>query len=63
MIFVTGGAGLVGAALLKQLLRHNKGPIKALYRNQLPVLLSKEELEKIQWVKGDVLDTSVLYES
>ncbi|WP_407523653.1 NAD-dependent epimerase/dehydratase family protein [Lacibacter sp. MH-610] len=62
MIFVTGGAGLVGAALLKQLLRHNKGPIKALYRNQLPVLLSKEELEKIQWVKGDVLDTSVLYE-
>lgn len=62
MIFVTGGAGLVGAALLKQLLQHNKGPIKALYRNQLPVILSKEELEKIQWVKGDVLDTSVLYE-
>lgn len=62
MIFVTGGAGLVGAALLKQLLQHNKGPIKALYRNQLPVILSKEELEKIQWVKGDVLDTSVLFE-
>lgn len=61
-IFVTGGAGLVGAALLKQLLQQHKGPIKALYRNQLPVLLSKEELEKIQWVKGDVLDTSLLYE-
>lgn len=61
-IFVTGGAGLVGAALLKQLLRQNKAPIKALYRNHLPVTLTKEELEKIQWVKGDVLDTSLLYD-
>lgn len=62
MIFVTGGAGLVGAALLKQLLQQNKGPIKALYRNHFPPTLAKEELEKIQWVKGDVLDTSLLYE-
>jgi dihydroflavonol-4-reductase len=60
-IFVTGGAGLVGAALLKQLLQQNKGPIKALYRNHLPPTLTKEEIEKIQWVKGDVLDTSLLY--
>jgi nucleoside-diphosphate-sugar epimerase len=61
MIFVTGGAGLVGAALLKQLLAQNKGPIKALYRNHLPPTLSKEELQQIHWIKGDVLDTPLLY--
>jgi dihydroflavonol-4-reductase len=60
-IFVTGGAGLVGSALLKQLLQQNKGPIKALYRNHFPPTLTKQELEQIQWIKGDVLDTSVLY--
>jgi nucleoside-diphosphate-sugar epimerase len=62
MIFVTGGAGLVGAALLKQLLQQNKGPVKALYRNHLPPTFSKEELQQIQWVQGDVLDTSLLYQ-
>lgn len=62
MIFVTGGAGLVGAALLKQLLQEKKGPIKALYRNHFPPTLSREELEQIQWIKGDVLDTSLLFE-
>jgi dihydroflavonol-4-reductase len=61
MIFVTGGAGLVGSALLKQLLQQNKGPIKALYRNNFPPILTKEESEQIQWIKGDVLDTSLLY--
>jgi dihydroflavonol-4-reductase len=61
-IFVTGGAGLVGSALLKQLLQNNKGPIKALYRNHFPPVLTKKELEKIQWIKGDVLDTSLLYD-
>lgn len=62
MIFVTGGAGLVGSALLKQLLQQNKGPVKALYRNNFPPTLTKEELSQIQWVKGDVLDTSLLYD-
>jgi dihydroflavonol-4-reductase len=61
-IFVTGGAGLVGAALLKQLLAQNKGPIKALYRNNFPPTLTKDEVQQIQWVKGNVLDTSLLYE-
>lgn len=62
-IFVTGGAGLVGSALLKQLLQQNKVPVKALYRNHFPPTLTKEELEQIQWIKGDVLDTSVLYDA
>jgi nucleoside-diphosphate-sugar epimerase len=61
MIFVTGGAGLVGSALLKQLLKGNE-PIRALYRNSMPVTLSKEEQDKIEWIQGDVLDTSLLTE-
>lgn len=63
MIFVTGGAGLVGSALLKQLLQQNEGPIKALYRNSMPLLLTEEEKQRIEWIKGDVLDTSILDEA
>lgn len=62
MIFVTGGAGLVGAALLKQLVQSNQGPVKALYRSNMPVTLTEEEKNKIEWIKGDVLDTGLLDE-
>ncbi len=63
MVFVTGGAGLVGSALLKQLLQQKQGPIKALYRTSMPLLLSEEEKQQVEWIKGDVLDTSVLDEA
>lgn len=62
MIFVTGGAGLVGAALLQQLLKQEERPIKALYRNSMPVLLSEDEKQQIEWIHGDILDTSLLDE-
>jgi len=60
MIFVTGGAGLVGSALLKQLLQQNEGAIKALYRSSMPLLLTEEEKKRITWIKGDVLDTGLV---
>ncbi len=60
MVFVTGGAGLVGSALLKQLLQEKQGPIKALYRTSMPLLLSEEEKQQIEWIKGDVLDVNLL---
>jgi nucleoside-diphosphate-sugar epimerase len=62
MVFVTGGAGLVGSALLKQLLHEKQGPIKALYRTSMPLLLTEEEKQKIDWIKGDVLDVNLLDE-
>lgn len=62
MIVVTGSTGLVGSALLRQLIQRNEGSIVALYRTTKPVLLSKEEQAQIQWVQGDILDTSLLYD-
>jgi dihydroflavonol-4-reductase len=62
MVLVTGGTGLVGGYLLKELVRRNV-PVKAIYRTAPASLLSKEENSKIQWVQGDILDTSLLLEA
>jgi nucleoside-diphosphate-sugar epimerase len=60
-IFVTGGTGLLGSYLLRLLLK--KGlEVRAIYRGPLPDLLTKEEQSGIEWVKGDILDTSLLDE-
>ncbi len=61
MIFVTGSAGLVGAALIRQLLQQGL-PVKALYRSAMPVILTEAEKNKIEWIQGDILDTSLLYD-
>ena len=58
-VFVTGASGLVGSALLKQLLQQNVS-IKALYHQSKPLLLTDEESRRIEWIKGDILDTSLL---
>lgn len=61
-ILVTGGTGLLGSYLLRALLLENK-EVRALYRNQYPLLLSQEEINRINWVKGDVLDVSALQDT
>ena len=58
-VLVTGGTGLVGSYLLRELLRHDQ-PVKALYRDKMPLLLSEDEVDRIRWVKGDVLDPTLL---
>lgn len=58
MIFVTGASGLVGSHLLQELIKQGK-PVKALYRNIIPEIPFKE---KIQWVRGDILDVMALEE-
>ena len=59
MILVTGGTGLVGGYLLKELVKLNK-PVRALYRSAPSALLTPEENKKIEWLKGDILDTLLL---
>lgn len=60
-VFVTGGSGLIGSALLRQLLEKNTS-VKALYHQTKSPLLTQEENEKIEWIQGDILDTSLLNE-
>lgn len=62
MVFVTGGSGLVGSALLKTLIQQNI-PVKALHHQSYPLNLTAAELEKVEWVKGDILDAVLLEET
>jgi dihydroflavonol-4-reductase len=56
---VTGGTGLLGAYLIRALLQANKH-VTALYRKQFPGLLTADEIAKVNWIKGDVLDIRLL---
>lgn len=60
-VLVTGGTGLLGAYVLRELLQQGH-EVKALFRERLPLLLTKAEKDLVHWVKGDVLDTSLLAE-
>lgn len=59
--FVTGGSGLLGSYLLRQLLAKGYA-VRALYRKTKPALLSPEELDRVEWVEGDILDVVLLRE-
>lgn len=61
MAFVTGGSGLLGGYLLRELLQQGQ-QVTALYRNRYPSLLSQAEIDQIRWVKGDIFDSSLLLE-
>jgi dihydroflavonol-4-reductase len=61
MVLVTGGSGLLGGYLLRELLREGE-KVKALYRTRYSSLLSEEELSAIDWIKGDIFDVVLLEE-
>lgn len=54
IILVTGGTGLVGSALLTQLVTVSKAHIRAIYRSQHP------DISHVEWVKSDILDITSL---
>ena len=59
MIFVTGASGLVGSHLISSLIEKGLN-VRALYRNNIPVF---KGAEKVNWVKGDILDVTSLDEA
>ena len=61
-ILVTGGTGLVGSYLLKQLIRDG-GKVRALYRSSFPTNLLPQEIKQIEWVKGDIMDVGILHDA
>lgn len=58
-IFITGGTGLVGSHLIKELVKQGRY-VRALYRSNIPNIEGKE---KVEWVKGDILDVNSLEEA
>jgi len=57
--FVTGATGLVGSHLIQRLI-DDSHQVKALYRTEIPDIPGKE---KVQWIKGDILDVIGLQEA
>jgi dihydroflavonol-4-reductase len=59
MILVTGGTGLVGSHLIKQLVKQGQ-PVKALHRSAIPKI---EGYQDVEWIQGDILDVVALQEA
>lgn len=59
MIFVTGGTGLLGSYLLRDLVARGK-QVSALYRSTIP---SEAYAKSVNWIQGDILDTVLLEEA
>lgn len=62
-IFITGASGLLGSYLIKDVLKKEPVHIIALYRSVKSNLLTKEEIEKVEWVQGDILDVDILLQA
>jgi nucleoside-diphosphate-sugar epimerase len=58
MIFLTGGTGLLGSYLLRELVAGGK-EVSALYRNEIP---QTGYSDQVHWIKGDIQDIVLLEE-
>lgn len=58
---VTGASGLVGIHLIRALLKEGD-EVVALYRTAIPAELTADEIQKVEWVQGDILDVVFLVE-
>ncbi|MFT6214161.1 MAG: nucleoside-diphosphate-sugar epimerase [Roseivirga sp.] len=62
MIFVTGATGLLGGFVCRELLKNGQ-KIRAVKRNSSQLTLIKDIADKIDWVQGDMNDTTFLLEA
>lgn len=62
-IFITGASGLLGSYLIKDLLKDGDAELVSLFRTEKSTLLTKEEIAKITWVQGDILDVDLLMDA
>jgi len=62
-IFITGASGLLGSYLIKDLLKQENLQLISLYRSQKSSLLTEEEIARVQWIQGDLLDVDLLMEA
>jgi dihydroflavonol-4-reductase len=63
MILVTGGTGFLGSYIIKHLVEKGYA-VRAIRRsNNIPSWISKEIMNKVEWVEGDVLDVVALEEA
>lgn len=58
MIFVTGGTGLLGSYLLRDLVARGQA-VSALYRTSIP---DEPFAKSVNWIQGDILDVVLLEE-
>ena len=63
MILVTGGSGLVGSYLIRQLLENGETQIRAIKRTTSDLSLLEDVTDKIEWIEGDVMDILSLEEA
>ena len=62
-VLVTGGTGFLGAYIIQELVTGG-WPVRAIRRgNTLPSFIPAAVRENVEWMPGDVLDTSGLYEA
>lgn len=56
-ILITGGTGFLGSYIIKELIEHGYS-VRAIRRSssRLPHYISKDILDKVEWVEGDILD-------
>jgi nucleoside-diphosphate-sugar epimerase len=55
-VLITGGTGFVGAYIIKKLVEQGY-EVRAIRRsNKLPFFISREIIDKVEWVDGDILD-------
>ena len=62
-IFISGASGLLGSYLIRDLLKQEGVQLVCIYRKQKSNLLTEEELSRIHWVQGDILDVDGLMEA